>query len=290
MKRLLQTILAALGLCAGCSDWTVVSPRRFTEDFADELRKSSPGIKVELINDLEVKVTATNGRSYGSFLNNAYAMYKRDPKSKAEVIQTFIAAGLETAAGFPEGVDRTRIVPIIKEKLWLRETRKVMAGRGDKGIEDRVFEDLNSDLLIVYAQDSPKNIRYLTTPDLDKAGITREELRAIASENLKTLLPNIERRGGKGLYMVTAGGTYEASLLTVDSLWTDGKMRVKGDFVVAVPTRDLLLVTGTQEPEGIRDITRLANEAFYKASSYRLTPKLFVHRQGKFEPLEGNVK
>jgi uncharacterized protein YtpQ (UPF0354 family) len=144
--------------------------------------------------------------------------------------------------------------------------------------------------VIVYAEDSPKNIRYLTSPDLDKAGITRKELRAIASENLKTLLPKIERRGGEGLYMVTAGGDYEASLLVVDSIWTDGQMRVKGDFVVAVPTRDLLLVTGTQEAEGIQKVTRLANEAFKREFSYRLTPKLFVYRQGKFEPFGDNVK
>lgn len=74
MKRLLHAIFAALGFCSGCSESAVVTPRQFTEEFADELRKSSPGLKVEVINDLELKVTPLNGQSFSSFLNNAYDM------------------------------------------------------------------------------------------------------------------------------------------------------------------------------------------------------------------------
>jgi uncharacterized protein YtpQ (UPF0354 family) len=289
MKRIWQIILTAFGLCSGCSESGIITPQQFTQEFADALRKSSAGLKVEVVRDLELKVTPPGGRDFGAFLSNAYDMYKQKPKTKAEVIQRFIAGTLEAAGGLPKGVDRTRIVPIIKDRNWPVEARQEMVRRG-KEVNDFVYEDFNSDLVIVYAQDSPKNISYLTPKDLEKARIGRGELKAIACENLKRLLPKIERRGGEGLYMVTAGGDYEASLLVLDPIWTDGQMRVRGDFVVAVPTRDLLLVTGTEEPQGIQKVRQLAREALAREFSYRLTPKLFVYREGKFEPFGDTSK
>ena len=120
-----------------------------------------------------------------------------------------------------------------------------MISRGVKKLPDNVYEDLNSDLIILYAEDSQKNIRYLTPADLEKVNIDRKELRNLACENLKKLLPKIERQGANGLYMITAGGDYEASLLLFGSMWIDMQKDVHGDVVVAIPTRDLLIVTGS---------------------------------------------
>jgi len=46
VKRILHGILAALGLCSGCSESTLVTPRQFTREFAEELRKSSAELKI----------------------------------------------------------------------------------------------------------------------------------------------------------------------------------------------------------------------------------------------------
>ena len=102
-------------------------------------------------------------------------------------------------------------------------------------------------------------------------------------ENLKRLIPKIEVRGTNGLYMVTAGGCLRGtSLLLLDSIWTGGQMRVQGDFVVAVPTRDLLLVAGSKDPQGIERVRQIVKQAS-SGGSYRLTPKLFVYRNGKID-------
>ena len=37
-------------------------------------------------------------------------------------------------------------------------------------------------------------------------------------------------------------------------------MDVQGDIVVAIPTRDLLLVTGSQNPEGINKMKEMARQ------------------------------
>jgi uncharacterized protein YtpQ (UPF0354 family) len=281
MKRIVQVIVAALGLCSGCSKQALL-PSQFTKEFADALRKSSPALKVEIVKDLELKVTSADGSELSAFLDNAYDMYRQDPKAKSEVIGRFIVATLETAAGVPEKVESARIIPVIKDRPWLEESREALLSRGAKKTPEYVYENFSPDLIIVYAEDSPKNIRYVTPKDLEEIKIEQKQLRELATENLKRLLPKIERRGTNGLYMLTAGGNYEASLLLLDSIWNDGQMDVLGDIVVAVPTRDLLLVTGSQDQEGIEKVTQIVKKSFSEGFSYRLTQKLFVYRNGKF--------
>lgn len=282
-------MLASLGFCSGCSQSDVLTPREFTREYAEALRKASPRLKVSVAKDLELRVISADGSESTSFLDNAYDEYKLDPKAKADVIRRFVAAGLETIGTVRDGVDRARIVPIIKDRPWLEETRQGLMSRGAKEVPEQVYEDFSPDLIIVYAEDSPKNIRYLGPKDLELANVDRSELRALASENLKRLLPKIERHGANGLYMITAGGNYEASLLVLDSIWSDGQMDVSGDVVVAVPTRDLLLVTGSQDSQGIEKVRQMAKEAS-TGGSYGLTQKLFVYRNGRFNEFKENAK
>lgn len=281
MKRLIQLLLTSLGLCSGCSQSEFVTPREFTREFAEALRKASPGLKVSVVRDLELKITSADGRDSTSYLDNAYDTYKQDPNAQADVIQRFIAAALENIGTVRDGVDRTRIVPVIKDRPWLEETRQALLSRGAKDVPEHVYEDFSPDLIILYAEDSPKSIRYLGSTDLELAKIERSELRALACENLKRLLPGIERHGTNGLYMISAGGDYEASLLVLDSIWNDGQMDVSGDVVVAIPTRDLLLVTGSDNEQGIARIKQMVEKASTEGS-YRLTQKLFVYRGGRF--------
>ena len=282
MKRIFRLVLAAIGFCSGCSKSEIVTPGEFTREFAASLRRAQPGLTVVIVRDLQLKVTSADGRDSTSFLDNAYDMYKQDPKAKGDVIQRFVTAGVETIGGVRDGVDRTRIVPVIKDRPWSEETRQALLSRGAKEVPEHVFEDLSPDLVVLYAEDSPKTIRYLEPKDLDLAKIDRSELRALACENLKRLLPKIERHGTNGIYMLTAGGDYEASLLLLDSIGSAGQMDVQGDIVVAVPTRDLLLVTGSRNPQGIEKVKQMVKGAS-SGGAYRLTSKLFVYRNGRFD-------
>jgi hypothetical protein len=78
MRRIIQLLLASMWLCFGCSHSDVLTPRQFTREFAEALREASPGLKVSVVKDLELKVTAEDGRDSTSFLDNAYAIYTQD--------------------------------------------------------------------------------------------------------------------------------------------------------------------------------------------------------------------
>jgi uncharacterized protein YtpQ (UPF0354 family) len=157
-----------------------------------------------------------------------------------------------------------------------------MIERGAKKLPDNVFDDYNAELVIVYAEDSPKNIRYITNEDLKKLTIDRKGLRLLSVQNLKAILPKIELVGGDGLFMMTAGGDYEASLLLFDNIWKSDQIKVHGDIVVAIPSRDLLLITGSQEKDGLSKAKQIVDKA-YEEGAYKLTKSLFVFKNGKFE-------
>jgi uncharacterized protein YtpQ (UPF0354 family) len=261
-----------------------ITPSQFTEEFAKDLRLAAPSNKVIVKSDLELQLINSAGKESTAFLDNAYKAYLQDPRALRKVLQLYIASYLEPRDN-EDKVDRARIVPIIKDKHWLTDVAKSMKERGSKKPMENVFEEYNEDLTIVYAEDSPKNIRYLTPKKLDDIGVTRAELRSMAVKNLRNLLPNIEIRKGPLISMVTAGGDYEACLLLLDDIWAGGAFQVRGDIVVAIPSREILLVTGSEMPDGIAKLRELANK-FVQQSSYRLTDTLFVYRNGRFTRFE----
>jgi uncharacterized protein YtpQ (UPF0354 family) len=252
---------------------------KFTAEVVKELSRVVPSFKVTVKANLELVVTNAAGKESTVFLDNAYNTYLQDPSAVVDVIHRYAVAYSEVK---DEGakVDRTRIVPIIKDRRWLADIANSLKERGANKPLENVFDDYNEGLVVVYAEDSPRNIRYVTPKDLDEIGIPRNDLRAIAISNLKRLLPKVEVHSGPLVSMVTVGGDYEASLLLLD-IWLDGTIKVDGDIVVAIPSRELLLVTGSNNAAGISKLRAMASKSFNEAS-YRLTDELFVFSNGRF--------
>lgn len=230
---------------------------------------------------MELRVKSSSGHEITTFLDNAYNQYKQSPADKQQVISKYVTAALETMGRDLDASSKDRIVPVVKDRPWLIDTKQAMLARGATNTPEHIYEDYNPQLVVLYALDSPRNIRYLTPKDLIDLGLSKESLRALACDNLRHILPKIELSGTNGLYMMTAGGDYEASLILLDSIWMNRQVSVKGDYVLAIPTRDLLLITGSDDSEGIARVRNIAHKAIAEGS-YRLTEDLFVYRNGSF--------
>jgi uncharacterized protein YtpQ (UPF0354 family) len=242
-----------------------------------------PGLRVEVVGEKELRITDPMGKESTAFLDNAYTEYRQHPKDLSAVIQKFSAALVESSRE-DESIDRSRIVPVVKDRNWIKEIQESTKSRGVKGTLENVFDDFNEELVVVYAEDNPKTVRYLTPEKLANLGIERGELRALAVENLKRLIPQVEVLPGPEVSMVKADGDYEASLVLFDELWASPQIRVDGDIVVAVPSRGVLLFTGSRNPAGIAKLRELAAQDARK-SPYHLTAELFVYRNGSFKRL-----
>jgi len=283
MKRFFESAAAVFGGSPG-----ILTPAQFAKEFAKVLRVSAPGLQVEVVRELELKVQSAGGQPNTMLLNDAYGKYKTDPKSKEDVMKRFVASFLQTVdtGGVSQSLDPTRIIPVVKDRPWLEEARKALKNRGGEKGGENVYEDLNEDLVILYAEESGKNIRYLSLEDLSKVEVSLTDLRNLACENLKQKIRKIERHQVDGLFMIVAGGGYEASLLLFDVLWEGIKTEVRGDVVVAIPTHYLLVVTGSDDAEGIKKMKKIIRDATVKGS-HLLTDKMFVYRSGRFDAFSG---
>jgi len=277
MRWLFAAIIGGFLLSAAQAE--TLAPQVFTETFVRRLQVAWPKSTIAVKGDLAIQTKETDGRTLEISLANLYRAYQREPNRLEELIRTYLAGlpsrepSAKTAA-----LDRTQIVPLIKDRPWLDETNGRVRAQVGKDALGLAAEDYNKELVIVYALDDPKRMRYLMRDEL--AGIKPDDLRTLALENLTRIMPKIQMGTDGSLGMMMAGGDYEASLLLYDNIWTDGTVKVKGDIVVAIPTRGMLLVTGSQDRAGLKRMREIV--AKNADGPYRLTTALFVYRKGRF--------
>lgn len=284
MRSLIRSLLltAACAIAWQPASAAKLSAEQFTREYVKAVKAAMPAHKVEIVKPLQVRIRNKDGEEEATaYLDNAYNQALRNPDAKEAIIKLHAASiASQPAADAP--IDPANIIPVIKDRGWVAETARSFAERGGQAPE-YVTEDLNSELVIVYAEDSPRSIRYFSAKKLEEIGFKRADLRARATENLKRILPDIEVHKGPLFSMLTAGGDFEASLLLIDDIWTGGAFGFDGEIVVAVPARDVLLITGSNDAAGLAKVEELAR-ATVGESSYALTTTLFVYRAGKFEP------
>jgi uncharacterized protein YtpQ (UPF0354 family) len=282
--RLLPVLIAALVLAAGAARADTLTPRAFTERVARAALAAMPTAKVAINGELQFVVRYGNGASANSDLGKAYKTYEREPDHLDDIVQAQVTALMEAggdANGLPK-LDRSRIVPIIKDRGWV----EVMARRGREQTPplELVAEPFNSDLVVVYAENRLGTLRILS--NRDDVG-DRARLREASLANLSRVLPKIEiRPGADGVLLITAGGEFDASLLLADNIWTGGQVKVDGDIVVAVPAKNVLIATGSHNPPGLARLRAAA--AKFAGGPSGLTSALFVYRDGKFVRFDAN--
>jgi uncharacterized protein YtpQ (UPF0354 family) len=279
MKRTLLALLCVLGIAQAAA--ATLTEEKFTKEFVTALRAALPDVKVTVPQPLEVHVADAEGNQATAYLQNAFNEVTRDPSRKKDVIERYVAS-IADAGSTPDWIKPANIVPVIKDRAWLEEAARGRVQAGAVDAPAHIVEDFNEDLVIVYAEDTPRNTRYFSLKELEEAGVARKDLRELAIANLDRILPEIEFHAGENISMLVAGADYVPSLLLIDELWRSGQVKADGDIVVAVPSRDMLLFTGSRNTKGIAELQKQARKVV-EESSYSLTSQLFVYRDGKFQ-------
>ncbi|AEU35895.1 DUF1444 family protein [Granulicella mallensis] len=191
------------------------------------------------------------GGEMHSYLQNLWIAYSRNPQSRAEVIEQYLKA-LASTMQPASAITREQIIPLIKDSEYFsifKNKPNIL-----------VSEHLVADLFVVYAVDWPDRTATLSQSEFEKLGLEMSGLRQLAVENLKGMLTNIECHDGGPWSMVSAGGTYEASILLLDTFWEHVREEVEGDLIAVVPARDVLLFTGASSADGLKEIKERATK------------------------------
>lgn len=199
-----------------------------------------------------------------------YKKYDASPEMREELISNHIAVLLETFANQEQAFDVAQIYPVLRHKSYLRlDTIKF------------AHAPYNSELVILFAIDSPKSMKFLNETDLEKSGLTLSSLQEAAVKILELKLRSVKLQVGNAVFFLTGGDGYVTSLLLLKDLWNDDKFPVNGKLVAAVPTRDVLIVTGSEDKQGLTTMNGVISDVM-ETDGYGITEIPFVYEEGQF--------
>ncbi len=161
------------------------------------------------------------------------------------------------ATKLPDNFDNLQpdLLPIVRTRFCFDLTR-MNTGKGAVLPHQVLGEHLGVGL----AYDLPHAMRSVSQDDLDGWGVTFYEAMEAACHNLTQLehafIGPVE---GEGVYLCAAGDGYASSRLILLDLIR--RLRVAGDCVAMVPNPDTLIVTGSEDMDGLKGMLGLATNA-----------------------------
>jgi uncharacterized protein YtpQ (UPF0354 family) len=137
-----------------------------------------------------------------------------------------------------------------------------------------------ADIVVMYAFNLPDRLQYISRRELALMGANESQLHAKAVDNLPAHLHEIKLNDlNGGVYGVSCGGTLEASLLLLEPVWQQLASYLPGIPLAAVPARDLLIVSGSNQPQAFSRIKQAG--AIALADPSQEISKVVLWRQGQ---------
>ncbi len=287
MYRILQSflLLALLNACASTAKQPLLDPSAFSDAYLERLEQRAVGFSVEKKTGLEMTLISPNGSDFSIYLGNAYAAYQRDPSQLNAILEETISSishVIENETNTELRIDQ--VVAVVKGKDYIGDSNSSLQLSGG-GADGNIlyFEPLNDELVVIYVQDNQRSVRLLDRKSILSLGLQPELLRKHAVANLGRRLTGVQTRENKGLYLFELDGFYEASLMLIDDIWQSPALKVDGEIVVALPARDVLMVTGSNNKN--IDFMRATAAKVARQSAYPISPKLFLRRKGGWQIL-----
>ena len=176
---------ALLGLVS--TAWAQLSPDEFTAEFIETLKKTNAEVGVENVESLKFVVTTEDGGEHTAFLDNAYNLYLQDESLLQDVMDQYVAALLEPATREESELLAENIVPVVKDSAWLAEVTRIAAEQGQESAPQLFSRPLVDGLTVIYAEDTPSNIRYIQKEDIEKTGVDLATVAELSIENFEHL-------------------------------------------------------------------------------------------------------
>lgn len=164
------------------------------------------------------------------------------------------AANLVASAKLPRPTPETLRV-VLKPRSWTREVRERAP---DAGVTTRPF---SSELELVLMHDLPESTLVVTARGLASLSMSEDEAIARGLANLdgadEPWRP-LEPGSGPSVFVSDVDDGYDAARLLVAARWEPLSARVKGQLLAIASNRDVVFLTGSEEPGGVDAIRALA--------------------------------
>jgi uncharacterized protein YtpQ (UPF0354 family) len=224
-----------------------LSKERFRNRLIDVLRLRLPQACIQGVGGLSIAITelGTAERSEAN-LENAYREFEANPSTIDDIIARWADMIVGTSSKSDAGIDVSAIVPVIRSRKWLAD---MQAHAGNlQGHHDLWTEDYNEDLIIAYIEMRESGFHFVKQREIAASSRRLGDMRRAAFKNLHVRSKERTMASDDGLYLIAACGGLGASLLLLETLWSNEAPSVRGNFLIGVPARDDLVVTGSDDP------------------------------------------
>ncbi len=238
-----------------------LTPDSFAELLTKRLREA--GDDGEINYDAKTFTLSRGGVEAITYLGNLYAEYERaDPEHREQVLRTFLATWFTARLDLPAELDDARpdILAAVRTRAYFEigvPLMALMAGGEAPPADHMAYAEIAGCLAVTPVYDLPTSIRQLDSRDLEAWGITLYEALEIAKVNLTETTRECAKAGD--VYVFAHGDSHDAARLLLTDLLAS--LEVDGDTVAMAPNRELLLVTGTENVEGLKDLAEMARKS-----------------------------
>jgi uncharacterized protein YtpQ (UPF0354 family) len=150
--------------------------------------------------------------------------------------------------------------------------------------DEPIIRDLGNGLLVLYLVDLDDHFAYVQRRHLRAAGVTPDELHERSLANLARIADEkMTVYDYHGYFSVIMDGHFEASLLLLDDLWNETfSWLVPGEYVVAIPARDILSFAGLDEGAAFDKLRGVVSRVGPNPD-HPITPNLYRRHHGVWQ-------
>jgi len=199
----------------------------------------------------DFKLIIGEGPGLQFFLDNVYKDYLDAPRRRRrEVIGNYARCFAPGSAEPPASLEDALpdILPAVRSRAYfeLSDLRFTLAGGERLTLP---YQQIGSDLAVGLCYDQPDALSYLNRSSLENWHISFAELLTKAMDNLWQKTTNRFETPFPGVFVLCHHDTFDASRVLFWEIIVQAD--VKGTPVVAVPDRDTLIITGSEDQDGL---------------------------------------
>jgi hypothetical protein len=250
---------------------------RFAESLLSALRDRDTSMEISY-DPVRFELVHENGPT--TFLHNTFAEFQRaneeDRPALIERFVTFILESCKPAVSGEAALDT--LVPVLRSRADLIATYRTLAAWP----HNRSARPFCDTMLLMLATDSEHSIALVTDERLAELDISFDDALGLATAHLNERGEHRFGQIGDHTFVSTCGDHYDASRILIPELISE--LPVKGNHVAIVEARSAILITGSEDREGLDQIASFAWQDFPENErAISLTP--IELRGGKWELL-----
>ncbi len=239
------------------------SREKFAHLVLEGLRRS--GESREVVYDREqfcLRVEGEHGQTAN--LVNLYGEFCAVPREQREaVVRNTVRSWFVSGKDIPDTFEDAcyDLLPTIRSRAFIEFTILQLTNDGSRG-PNWPYQIVGDHLALGLVYDLPQAMRSISQEDLDRWEVTFYEALEKSRENLAQLGEQVFVGIADRAYVSATGDNYDASrLILLDAI---RQLTVQGEYVAMVPNRDTLIVTGSEDHDGLAIMASLADDAFKK--------------------------